>query len=246
MAIVYFPENIRKKYKPAIDVIMQGKKIYTDSLVQDTTATGITKIISADCSWQIDSIRFLFSNATARNYDVTIQSGRKVVEGLNDSLWFVTPGTLNQQIILTPGFYTGTQLATQLQTQLNANVKYVAAGITFTVVYNNTTGIYTITPSSGTIKYLQTNNSQPLGFRDSYGGHLFGLTVNTSFDGTVTSNTPVMGLDSGASIIEYTGSTVLEHYHDTVHYLSIDQALKITTSAAALTVSLEVGYELLG
>jgi len=170
-------------------------------------------------------------------------NGRKVVENLNDSLWFQINGTNPQSISLDVGFYTGTELATELQTQLNANADFTAKGVTFTVSYTPATGLYLITPSSGTIRYLDVNSAQMLSLRDSVAGHLFGLNADTSFGVTVTSDTAVFGLDTEASFISETASTVLEHYHDDIHSLTVDQAVHLVANTAGVSIDYTVVYE---
>ena len=180
-----------------------------------------------------------FSAATARDYGWSIINGRKVVEGLNDYLWFQTNTSLWKKITLTPGFYTGDELATELQTQLDATF----TPITFTVAYSETTGLFTITPSSGTLRYIDSNNAQTLPYRQSIAGHLFGLTATTALGATVTSDTAVFGLNNSTSLVDETASAVTEHFNDDIHILEVDQALNITSGTAAIYVDYAVSYE---
>lgn len=246
MAIKYYPNRVFKGKVPAIDRTMAKRQTVTTCGTQDITATSLDATISSDCAsgWQIDSIGFVFSNATARNYSAKIKNGRKVVTDLNDYLWFQIPTTLPQKITLDSGFYNGTQLATELQTQLDANTAFVAQGVTFTVAYDSATGLYTVTPSSGTIKYLNVNSSQTLRTRDSIAGHLFGLNADTSFAASVTSDTVVAGLNVVTDIINETGSTVLNDLDDGTYILSIDQALLLgSNSGVAVTIDYAVVHE---
>lgn len=243
MAIKYFPNQVFKKNAAAIDRVMAKRSARVVRGSSNVAASGLNTYISANSDWQVNSIKLNFSNAAGRNYTVDIASGLKIVQSLNDSLWFQTPSTLWQKIVLSPGFYTGTTLAAELQSKLNANTAYTAAGLTFTVVYSDLTGLFTITPSSGTIKYIQTNNTQRLPERDSLGGHLLGLTADTAFAANVTSDTTQYGLNTEAWIIDESGSTVTEHYNDDIHILSIDQALHFASNTANVIVTYEVCYE---
>lgn len=243
MAIKYFPDRVFKKNAAAIDRVMAKRTVRLARGAANVSSTALDARISSEGDWQVNSIKFTFNNATARDYSVKIASGFKVIEDLNDSLWFQTPTTLWQQIILDPGFYTGTELAAELQTQMDANAAYAAAGITFTVAYDAATGIFTITPSSGTIKYIQTNNTQRLPERDSLAGHLFGLNSETSFAANVASDTTQFGLDAEAWVIDETGSVVTEHFNDDIHILSMDQALQLSSSVASTVITYEIAYE---
>lgn len=245
MSIVNFPGRAYKKsVLPAIDRVMakRNPKIILGS--KDISAVPLNQVISVSDNWQLDSVSFKFSGATARDFGFSFIHGRNVLTNYNNYLWFHVVGTLPQKIVLSENFYTGTQLAAELQTQLNANAAYVAAGITFVVTYANLTGLFVITPSSSTIKYLQENDAAMLSNYDSIGGHLFGLTTNsTSFGLNVTTDTPVPGLDDDLGIIWNTASTALSYYHDTFHILSVDQALCLKTGVAPITVDWTAVYE---
>lgn len=243
MAIRNFPNNIHSIPAHAIDRVLAQRSIKLVRGSANVAGTALDAYISANSGWQLNSIKFTFNNAVSKSYSALIASGLKVVENINDSLWFQTPTTLWQRIVLAPGFYTGTTLATQLQTKLNANAVYAAIPLTFTVAYSETTGLFTITPSSGTLKYIQTNNAQTLPTRDSLGGNLLGLNVNGSFGSTVVSDTTQFGLNAEAWIIDEDNSVVTQHYNDDIHILSVDQALHLTSNTAGTIITYEVAYE---
>jgi len=244
MPIKCFPNRIIKGKVPAIDRVMAKRTTKTATGHQDTTAAALDQIVSADSDWIVDNISLRFSAATARNYSVRIRNGRKVVSTLNDYLYIRTADIGPQKITLTAGFYTGAQLATELQTRLNANASFLAAGITFTVAYVTTTGLFTITPNAGTVQYLDYQANEIPKNRESIAGYLFGLTANTAFLAAITSDTAVYGLNTETGIINQTASTVVEHYHDDIHTLSVDQALHIESSTGvAIVVDYTVVYE---
>lgn len=244
MAIKYFPNRIFKKNKPAIDRVIAKRNPKEVRGSQNILADSLNAIISAEDDWQIDSIAFEFNNATARNYSAKVKNGRKVLSDLNDYLWFRINGTLAQQITLDSGFYTGTELAAELKSKLDANSAFSNKGITFNVVYDNTTGIYAITPSSGQIEYFNVNTAKTLRTRDSLAGHLFGFNQDTGLQGSISSDTSVPSLDSEMAIINETGSTSLSHYHDDVHTFSIDQALSLeSNNGVDVTINYVVVYE---
>ena len=244
MAIKNFPHVIYKTTVPAIDRVMAQRAPVTASISANLASTSIDNVISCDRDWQSDSIAFSFSNASSRTYSVAVRNGRRIVAKYNDSLWFWIDGTMPQQIFLAEGFYTGTQLAAQLKSKLDANAVFTAATITFTVTYDNTTGIFRVTPSSGTIKYMEQNTLAWLSIRQSTGGHVMGFNVTTpTYSANVGSDTAVAGLDTENYIINRT-DTALSYYHDDLHTLSIDQALHVqANSTSDVTTSCAVVYE---
>ena len=243
MSIKYFPNRVYKAAAPAIDRVMAKRQPKLVRGHANVASTALDVVISSNGDWHVNAIKFTFNSSVSRRYTVSILGGVKVLQNLNDYLWFQTPDALWQKITLTPNFYTGTQLATELQTQLNANPAYVALNKTFTVAYDPATGLFVITPSAGTIRYIQQNNTQRLPDRDSIAGHLFGLTTDGSFAANVTSNTTVYGLNQEAAIIKETTVTVTQDYSDDIHILSLDQALHVVTNTATVEVDYEIEYE---
>ena len=244
MAIINYPNRIYKTVVPAIDRELAKRNPQTVSGYQEISVNPLDVTISTNSDWQIDSISFEFSNANPKNYSAKSKRGRRVVTNFNDYLWFQIPTTNPQRIILDQGFYTGTELAAQLEAQLDANDAFVGFGITFTVAYDPNTGLFTITPSAGTLRYLNVNDAQTLRTRDSIAGHLFGLTENTDFAATVQTDTEVYGLNSEVAFINETASAVTEHYHDDLHTMSIDQSLLLETNAGVgVVVNYTVVYE---
>jgi len=232
MAIINYPNRIYKTKVPAIDRELARRNPITVSGGANILAAAIDETISVNSDWNLDSVAFTFSNASVKNYGVTVRNGRRVVTNYNDYLWFQMNGKSPQTITLDEGFYSGTELAAELQSKMDANASYIADGVTFTVVYDSTTGLFTITPSSGTIKYLNVNVRQTLRTRDSIAGHLFGFNVTTAaYGASITNDTEVFGLDAEAPIIDEVASADTDRYHDDIHTLSIDQAVRITTNS---------------
>jgi hypothetical protein len=243
MAIKYYPNRIQKGMAPAIDRVMAKRKPLSVRGAANVTSTALSQIVSANEDWQLNSIKFTFNNATPRNYSAKIIGGRKVVTDLNDYLWFQTPNTLRQKITLTQGFYTGTTLADELKTKLDANTAFAALGLTFTVAYDAITGLFTITPSSGTIRYWNVNPATTPRYKDSIGGHLFGLTTNASYAGSIISDSACYGLNQEAWIINETASVVTENYFDNITILDVDQAVHLASNTSGVILNWEVSYE---
>lgn len=233
MAIKYYPNRVYKGKVPAIDRVMAKRKLQVSSGHANLAAAALSTVISCENDWQLDTIQFNFNNTTPRTFNAYIKNGRKVVENLNDYLWFQSPNTLPQRIVLTAGFYNGTELAAQLKTQLDANVAFAALGMVFTITYTTTTGLFSITTSTNQLAYLDVNLAGSLSLRDSIAGHLFGLNVTTAPASNVTSDTAVFGLNTEIATISQIGSTATTYLRDTVESLSIDQAIRLTTNAGA-------------
>jgi len=243
MAIKYYPNRVFRALPTPVDALTKKDIIKSFSGVQDITATALDVTVNPSRDWQVTAIQLIFSGATARDYSIKVVNGRSVVNNLNDFLWLQTQRTLPQKITLDVGFYTGTELATQLQTKLDANDAFSDLGVTFTVTYAAVTGKYTITPSSGTVQYLDMNPAGRLPDRYSICGHLFGFNEDTSVAASITSDTSVPGLDSESFIVDETADTDLSRYLNDQIDLSMDEAIRLETSVAALTVNYFVKYK---
>jgi len=242
MAIKYFPNRSQIASKHAIE----RNRDYPKKMLHaggDITSSGLDKTFSPENSdWIVYSVGFIFSDSSNKDYQYSIQNGRKVVEKYNDFLWIQTTNSLWQKITLDSGFYTGTELAAHLKTKLDANEEFSDLGITFTVTYNNVSGLYTITPSSTEIRYIQEYQGFKKSDQNSIAGHLFGLNSNTAFANSVSSDSSVPGLDNALEIINQTGSSATSHYNDDIKHLSIDQAVKITTGTSSLDATVTIQY----
>jgi hypothetical protein len=243
MPIKYYPNRIFKKIVPAIDRVLAKRSLVTVNGGGSIAITPISDVISCDTGWQVNSISFAFNSVTARDYGMQVLNGRKIVADYNDYLWFQTSNSAPQKITLDPGFYTGTQLATELQIQLNANAQFVALGRIFTVTYTNTTGLFLITPNAGTVAYINVCESQNLRSRDSIAGFLFGLNATTVLANHIDSDTAQIGLNSDFYLLNEQGSVVRTDYDDALHVLSMDQSIKIFTNKANVKVYYTLVYE---
>jgi hypothetical protein len=241
MAIKYYPNRVFKKLSSPVDMAMRRTpSSYTISNQYDLTSDAAEDIISFNHDFQVNSIKIDFSDATERDYYVNIIGGRRVVTNLNDYLWFASSTAFPQRIILDQGFYTGTQLAAELQTKLNANTEFTQ---TFTVTYTAATGLFNVSVDAGTVQYLDVNTMHTLSTRDSIAGHLFGFNATSLVALDIDSDTEVYGLNSEVAIIDGTNSTVLSHYFDDVKVLNLDQAISIGSGSAAVKMSYEINYK---
>ena len=73
----------------------------------------------------------------------------------------------------------------------------------------------------------------------------FGFEEDTELAASITSDTAVYGLDDEEPFIDETASVVLSDVDDTARIFSVDEALRIVTSAPAndLNVTAVVTYE---
>lgn len=264
MSIIYFPNRVYKGKVPAIDRVMAKRNPESVTGSANTASAALDVTIHSDDNWMIDSISFVFSNANPRNFGAFIKNGRSVVDELNNYLWFYVDGSGIQKITLTSGFYTGAELATELQTQLNTNTVYAAAGVVFTVVYSATSGTFTVTTNGPNIGYLNKNKQKDFMSCDSIAGHLFGFTQTTqeitltaaalpagctapankimnipALSDNVSSDTLVFGLNDEMAIINVTDSSATSYYHNTLHVLTMDQAIHLTSNVG---VDVTTGY----
>ena len=244
MPIKYFPNRVFSKRSSPVDSITAKSTQYKQKGSHDATATALDVVVSSDKDWKASSIGLTFTPAaTARNYAIDIVSGIRIVENLNDYLWLQVTGVAPQQVTLSPGFYTGTELAAHLQNTMDNMQAFSDKSITFTVTYTVATGVYEITPSAGQIRYLNVNTAKTLRTRDSICGFIFGLNVDTIFAASVSSDTPVPGYDDVLNIVSETGSTTASDYITDGWTLSLDEAIKITSSVAAVVINYSVNYE---
>lgn len=73
----------------------------------------------------------------------------EVTTDINDKIDFKDDNAAAVVATLTPGIYTANDLCTEIDTQLTAS-----GSKTYTVVYNRVSGLFTFTPSSGTLQFL--------------------------------------------------------------------------------------------
>lgn len=188
---------------------------------------------SIDSKWRLDNIRLLFSSADPKDYAVYVKNGRRIIEGLNDifNIYMETEPPF-RSIKLDPGFYTGTEIASELKAKLE--LEYSVGGYIFNVSYSSVTGLFTISESGAeNLQYIDSGSSA---------GYVFGFTTDSILDPTLISDTADTRLDQELSVIEGTASTTLEHYNDDVKFLSIDQSLRLYMGAAPVTIDYSIEY----
>jgi len=249
MAIKYFPNRLEhNRLGSNIDRTRALRNPLMSMSHSNCASVATSFIVSQDYGWMVDNITLKYSNNTAsRTYALNIKNGRKVVSKMNNDLWFTGNTVAPQRIILASGFYTGTQLAAELKSKLDANTRFTDDGYTpFAVAYDNVVGTFTVTPNAGTIRYLSVNTQAVLNIRDSIAGHLFGFeATTTNSSASVTSDTVHPGLDNEIAFFSEAAATTQDVFYDDLVTMSIDQAVEvqIDQAAAALTCDIQIVSE---
>lgn len=146
-------------------------RILVNSSDRDTTQYTNSYLFRHDVKGGIQNAKML----TLRTYNIWDSS--YVVNSNNNTMSF--SDGLTNVITLTQGNYTGTTLATELQTQLNNGVSLA----TFTVTYTSSTNKFTIAASTSITYHW---SSYPLC------GNLFGFTSNVSGTSNTSSKCAVI------------------------------------------------------
>lgn len=154
---------------------MNVKRVLLDTRDKQTGSTTNEPVFSLDVQSQLNGpYGFALKSAVIPNLVYPVNSS-------NNTFVFAEGGGSNITSTLTAQNYTGTQLASELQTVLNAD-----GGLVYTVSYDSQTGKLTIAPSSSTVQFKTTNTaftaSFVLGFDD---------TTDTADASSITSDYPV-------------------------------------------------------
>ena len=243
MGILYYPNEIQKKRPHRIDIQMREATTLAATGAEDLTGTGLSYRLSRPVpSWKAELITLHFSGATARDIAVSIETGLGIISGLNDAIWIGVSGTVPQRVTIDEGFYTGTTMATELKTQLDAETAFVDLGVTFTVAWSSVTRKFTITPSAGTATFLSENTAQSVR-RNSLAGHVLGLTVDQT-GASISSDTALPSLGSKAPVVDYPASVLTDVVITDGLVLDEDSAIAIDISPVALTVHYSIKYKI--
>jgi hypothetical protein len=244
MPIIQDP-NSPGGYVNRIDEAQKSGKKYTAFDTADLSSASLSLAVSnLEENWKVDEISLKFSNATARTYAVSKLAGRGVLTHKNDYFWLAHTDVVAQRIILSQGFYENSvDFVAEIKSKLDGNTAFSDAGITFTVSYDASTKLITITPSSGSIKYLYNNTAQGVR-RLSLAGPVIGFLADTGFATSLTGDTPV---DIGTKylIIDGTGSTVTDFVSTDDINMDLDSALLLTgTTGPAVVMDARVTYSI--
>lgn len=241
MAIIYYPDHIQKKRRHVVDVMANEETVLSAKGSKDITSSALSYRFSPLApSWTAKTTSMKFSAAVNKTYAVSIETGRGIITGLNDSLWISAGGSSTaEKIVLAQGFYNGTELSSQVKAALEANPVFSGLSLTFTVTYNTTSDVFTITPSSGTIYYWNTYTQVNVR-RNSSAGHVLGFTADQS-GAALVSDTAVPSLGSKSLIVGDTGTDSNIVVTDAID-LSVDEAVTLESTTGAAVVEYFINY----
>jgi hypothetical protein len=247
MPITYYYDSKFKKPYPNFEKIQKRKVILSASNGADLTTSGLNYTLwHPSENWVVHEVLMHFGAATARSYSVNKVIGRGIITNLNDLLWIRCDGYTAQSIYLDQGFYTGTTLATQIKTKLDADANFIAAGVApFTVSYSATTGKFTIVTTAGNIQFINTNIAVGVN-RNSTAGAVVGFAADSSFATSITSDTAVLGLGDLIPIDAEATSTdinTIVNVDSLSPIFDVDGALNLTIGTVATTVDYKISYE---
>jgi len=248
MPITYFYDSKYKKPYPGVEKSQKRKIILSADGHVDLTAAGLDYTLSyAVPNWVAHEVLLHYGAATARSYSINKVIGRGIITNLNDLLWISCKNSGPQTIVLSQGFYTGTQLATELKTQMDANAAFVSSGAApVTVSYSAVTGKFTITAAgTETIQYFVTNTSIGVN-RNSTAASVIGFNANSALANSIVGDTVVAGLGNKIPIdadAVNTDTNTIINLDSLSPYFDVDEALNITISAVATTVDYKISYE---
>ena len=242
MTIIYYPDEQAKKYKHVVEEVDRRKQIMVAEGGGDITSTGLNASITYPGDWEVVDISLSFSSASNKTFSIGKQLGRQIIKNVNDRVWIAGTGLTAQEIVLSPGFYDGDELATEAQTELNANSCLQDGGLTpFVVTYTAATGLFTITPDANQVS-LDIYNSNTYVRRNSTAGPVLGFTIDANLGNSISSDSPVIGLGNIIAIQAESGSGDVGIAITDSFKLNEDETIVITTGTAAMTATYKVLY----
>lgn len=230
MPILYYADSIFKRYKPTAD--QQPNTPITAVGKSALSTRFFTEVWRPTGAWNVNEVILLITGSGAggnKDYSIGKLHGRGILTNWNDSLW-ITRSNTAYRIVIPQGFYDNLGVCAALKTALDTFPKFIAQGVTFAVVYDLATGLFTITPSSGTIGYFHDFVS---------GGHLrhstaesvFGLMTDvTSESSSLTSNIAAPSIGTRFEIVGGIASAATKIALTEQLTMDIDTALYIEVS----------------
>ncbi|MBV1885428.1 MAG: flagellar filament capping protein FliD [Gammaproteobacteria bacterium] len=145
--------------------------------------------------------------------DVLPISGNITIDGDNDTFEMTVNSTASGTITLTQGSYTGADLATQIQTQINADSVFSALGMSSTVAYvtgasdGHLTVDFGLTTDTIAFTTVDTNTIAELGLTRSVGLDVAGTINGATATGSGQRLTGLDGDDSEGIRVNVTSTT---------------------------------------
>lgn len=242
MPILYFANSPVKKKVPVAEAQQFRPRTLTNSGSGALDSGLSTSFWHPAHSWIVKRADLLFSSDTSKTHTLSILAGRGVITGLNDTLW-LTLNNAGVAIVIPQGFYNGTTLSAAIQTAINANAAFVAAGVTCAVAYANDR--FTITPNTGTIGFVSDNGIGSILTdypRNSTAGVVIGFLTDKANAASLQSDTAVSGLGLKFVLSTATGTATSASATDVA--LNVDQALGIDVSRVPdATANWNIAYQ---
>jgi hypothetical protein len=237
MPITYYPDSKHKKAFYPIEKLQKRAELQTKTINVDLSTAGMNYRLWNPYDWGLYEGLLKFSDdTTSRNYSINKLIGVGIVKDLNDFLWFFVDGQPKQKIVLSQGFYTGSELCDELKLRLDTNQAFIDAGSTpFSVTYSDNK--FEITPSGGELGYLAINTGAPLQ-RHSSAGVVVGFTED-KHDSSIESDRDVPMLGEKVVISSAAGVTdqdIVIHELAPCWVFDIDQALSIDVDTANISI----------
>lgn len=237
MPITYYPDRVQKRAASPIELLQRNNKIYTWDGGADLSGGDLNASLwPGFASWTVKQVSLLFSSTDPKDYSISKLVGRGILSGFNDELWFRVEG-VTEKIYLSPGFYDDTlnPLTVELKSKLDANERFVEMGFDpFTVTFTPATGLFEITPNTGNIQFLSSNEGQTGVRKHSTGGAVLGLTADSAAGVSVISDTPAFGFGQAFEIVSDSGSDATDINLTDQIAMSVDDSLLISSSGTSL------------
>jgi len=247
MSIEYYPGDDAKKKKHVVEQLQEPNILY--SLGDSFNLTGSPQNIEIwnPGSWEVRRTTLHWTTAVGKDYSITVCRGRGIISGKNNRLFFKADSINEQEILLSQGFYTGAELATELKSKLDANTAFVGVGATpFTVTYAPVTGLFSIAANGGILlQYFYQATALRRLNNYSSAGRALGLTQDQGPLATIVSNVAARNLGVESVYLSGTASANVDVFGTDIIAMSLDNAIEIHLGAVAGTGSYEVIYKIL-
>lgn len=243
MGIKYYVDRVQKKSKHFAEEWVTSDSILTDSGGGNSAPAGFSYVFAPVCECEVSNVILKISAGAAKDYAIKKIVGRGIASGLNDMLYMKSRGKPFQIINLDAGFYRiGSDLATEIKTQLDANSAFVDLGLTpFTVTFDAVTGKFTIQTFAGQIGYIDQNTG--ISVRQfSTAGHVIGFMIDATPAASIISDTSVIDIGTEVDLASDTASTDQNVVITEIGFLGVDEGILIEVSNTGGMVQYSVAY----
>ena len=226
-----------------IDRQALSQRILVSREVQDISGAGLVhRVYLAKNPWCTKEIALSFSGANARDITISKVTGASVVTGITDRFWIRVVGSVPQRIDLTEQFhFDAAGIAADLEAQLDANQAFSDLGMTFTVNYDGTTKLFSISNSCGLVMNFYASNPFVPVRKNSTAGPLLGFTADQQ--GVVLTSDEAADVGTEYVLIFEAGDISLTYVVTDPFNFDNDSFLLVETGMANITVTSKVSYQ---